>query len=203
MNKRFLVTESEKNYIKELYNSKGLLLEQSIRNFTSPSPELPSDYLGNKNSFSQNNTRQVYQSNLDSEKKLSQDRDKRYPLNNDEGNKFRTWFNKVFPYKSTNPCGDGERLDSTGNYQTKWVKCAADYNAYGERAFSMFLRLKGKIEVVYSSYNDIEKQLNMDLQSMSDYKLLDKVIDTFFPGTPVKDGRDLLEKFNNQLKLNL
>ena len=196
MSKKFLVTESEKNYIKSLYNSKGILIEQSIRDFVPPSPEMSSDYLGNKGSFSQNYTPQIYQSKVGDEKKMAQDRDKRYPSNNDEGNKFRTWFNKVFPYKATNPCGDGERLDTTGDYQSKWVKCAADYAEYGERAFSMFLRLKGKVENFYSSYNDIEKQLNMNLQSMSDYQLLDKVIDTFFPGTPVKNGRDLLQKFN-------
>ena len=202
MRKQFFVTESEKNYIKKLYKSKGLLLEQAtnLDDYVFPSTELPStvpsDYLGNKGKFAQNYTPNIYRAEVEKEKKETQDRDKSYPSNSDEGNKFRKWFNKVFPYKSTNPCGDGEPLDITGDYQSKWIKCAADYSAYGERAFSMFLRLKGKIEVAYSGYGDIEKQLNMNLQSMSEYKLLDKIIDTFLPGTPVKDGRDLLQKFN-------
>jgi hypothetical protein len=199
MGKIFLVTESEKKHIVGLYNSKGLLIEQNINfdDYTLPSIESPSDYLGNKGTFAQNYTPKIYNAGIEKEKKEIQDRDTRYPSNNDEGNKFRTWFNKVFPYKSTNPCGDGERLDTTGDYQSKWIKCAADYNGYGERAFSMFLRLKGKIEVSHSSYSDIEKQLNLNLQSMSDYKLLDEIIDVFFPGTPIKDGRDLLQKFND------
>jgi hypothetical protein len=139
-----------------------IILEQDNPPIPMPSTELPSDYTGPGGEFERTQTPTVSKERIKSEKLKQQEIDKDlnrpYPSSKEEGDRFRAWFNQVFPFKAKNPCGDGQKLDLTGTFDNKFIKCAADFDGYGKRAFKIFLEQKGGLVKVYKSASDREIQ---------------------------------------------
>lgn len=54
--------------------------------------------------------------------------------------------------------------------------------------------------LIKEELNRIKKLMGLINEQGSNYGFWDNVIDTFMPGTPVKDGRDLLSKFDEIIK---
>jgi hypothetical protein len=150
-----------------LSENKKIILEQGNPPIPMPSTQLPSDYTGSGGGFERTQTPTISQERTKSEKLKQQEIDKNlnrsYPSNKEEGDRFRAWFNQVFPFKAKNPCGDGQKLDLTGTFDNKFVKCAADFDKYGKRAFKMFLEQKGGVLKVYKSVVDREKQTGVPI----------------------------------------
>jgi hypothetical protein len=119
-----------------LSENKKIILEQGNPPIPMPSTQLPSDYTGSGGGFERTQTPTISQERTKSEKLKQQEIDKNlnrsYPSNKEEGDRFRAWFNQVFPFKAKNPCGDGQKLDLTGTFDNKFVKCAADFDKYGK-----------------------------------------------------------------------
>ncbi len=146
-----------------LSENKKIILEQGNPPIPMPSTQLPSDYTGSGGGFERTQTPTISQERIKSEKLKQQDLNRPYPSNKEEGDRFRAWFNQVFPFKAKNPCGDGQKLDLTGTFNNKFVKCAADFDKYGKRAFKMFLEQKGGVLKVYKSVVDREKQTGVPI----------------------------------------
>ena len=147
---------------KTLTENESLLTEQG-EPIPMPSTQLPSDYTGDYGTQTQTYTPQIYRQKVADDKSKEIGKNTQYPINKEESDKFRQWFNKVFPYVAKNPCGDGQKLDLTGDFNNKWVKCAADFDGYGKRAYTIFQENKGQVLKVYKNVIDREKQLGIPI----------------------------------------
>jgi hypothetical protein len=86
--------------------------------------------------------------------------------NEGDGDDFRLWFNQNYPEIAKSPCGDGEKLDLKGGYNTKYIICAAEYKPKGSNktAYQLFKETKKENKLV--SQTTLDSKYKTDVQNL-------------------------------------